>query len=256
VECTPGTAACISKAELRVCDSTGHLQAPPTTCAGACQNGTCVNCIEGTTRCASSGAQQSCKGGSWQAAVDCDLVCIDDACSKNPKTVFVTSKAIMGGAMGGLAGADAFCQMLAASANVSGTYRAWLSDATGSPTTRFSEDGGPYQLVDGTEIAANWMSLTSGVLEHAIDLSELGVKPPLDGLKCNGGDAVWSDTTKQGTLKDPAASCDDWMNTGATTAAFGDPSSTTSWTDRCVDSTGQTAAPLCVAAARLLCFQQ
>ena len=78
-----------------------------------------------------------------------------------PCRVFVTSTEY-GGIIGGLTGADTICQQLAEASNLSGTYKAWLSDSTDSPSTRFVRSTGPYQLVDGTRIAANWTSLTDG----------------------------------------------------------------------------------------------
>jgi hypothetical protein len=48
------------------------------------------------------------------------------------------------GALGGLIGADQQCAALAGAAGLSGTYRAWLSDDTGSPATRFTPSTVPY----------------------------------------------------------------------------------------------------------------
>lgn len=53
------------------------------------------------------------------------------------KTVFVTSQTYTGN-LGGLAGADAQCNLLAKAAGLEGSYLAWLSDATESPSTRFN----------------------------------------------------------------------------------------------------------------------
>ncbi len=51
--------------------------------------------------------------------------------------------------MGGLVGADAACQQRAAVAGLTGTYKAWLADATSSPATRLTHHLGPYQLTTG-----------------------------------------------------------------------------------------------------------
>ena len=82
--------------------------------------------------------------------------------------MFITSKTVTGN-MGGLAGADAICNKLAAIANVPGTYKAWLSDSKQSPNTRLTYASGAYVLLDGTPLANNWADLVDGPLAHAID---------------------------------------------------------------------------------------
>ena len=71
---------------------------------------------------------------------------------------------------------------IANAANLPGTFLAWLSDDTGSPATRFSQDGGPYQLVDGSIVANNWSDLTTGNAQVLIDETETGGVPPACGL--------------------------------------------------------------------------
>ena len=111
------------------------------------------------------------------------------------KTVFVTT-ATFDGNLGGLAGADEKCQAAADASSIvpSGTYRAWLSDSTGSPSTRFQRSTGPYVLPDGTIIAAHgYADLTNGTLNAPIDQTETGgpTSPP--------GTTVWSNTASAGT---------------------------------------------------------
>ena len=89
------------------------------------------------------------------------------------KNVFVTSQS-HNGDFGGLTGADAFCQNLALTAGLSGTYKAWLSDTTGSPATRFAPASVPYRLIDGTTIANDWNDLTDGTIQTPINLDEYG----------------------------------------------------------------------------------
>lgn len=103
---------------------------------------------------------------------------IDDGCEAPvtaPKTVFVTST-LHDGSLGGLAGADAVCQGLAAGAGLEGTYKAWLSDSASSPSNRFNKSSLPYQLVDGTTIALDWDDLTDAALLNAISLDEYGAE--------------------------------------------------------------------------------
>ena len=80
-----------------------------------------------------------------------------------PCRVFLSS-ATYDGNLGGLSGADAKCQGLATAAGLPGIYKAWLSDGTSAPSTRFVPSSGPYQLVTGTPIAANFTDLTDGTL--------------------------------------------------------------------------------------------
>src|SRR4051812_26024409 len=77
------------------------------------------------------------------------------ACGSGSSCVFVSS-ALYSGALGGLSGADSKCQGLAAAAGLPGAYKAWLADTTGAPISRFVHSTGPYRLVNGTTIAANW----------------------------------------------------------------------------------------------------
>ena len=69
-----------------------------------------------------------------------DQQCIGGTC-RSPKRAFVTST-LQTGAMGGLNGADGICQMRANGAGFSGTYRAWLSDATTDAYCRMHNLGG------------------------------------------------------------------------------------------------------------------
>ncbi|MDQ3265142.1 MAG: hypothetical protein M3Y59_16040 [Myxococcota bacterium] len=58
---------------------------------------------------------------------------------------FITSTTVAPGAVGGLAGADAFCQSRAAAAGLPGTFRAWVSS-----------DVGPVHAVDRLGTAEGW----------------------------------------------------------------------------------------------------
>jgi hypothetical protein len=107
----------------------------------------------------------------------------DDPCPDDPtdtcnlvsgKRVFATANRY-DGAFGGVFGADAVCQSDAAAAGLSGTYRAWISDASSGPANRFVRSNSePYVLVDGTVVANNWADLTDGTIQAPIDLDEYG----------------------------------------------------------------------------------
>ncbi len=261
-ECTPGTTQCDTGTTEQICTSNGIWSASML-CAGACTNGTCptVTCIDGDTRCtADQTTQQTCVNGAWATATGCEYVCVGKACAMNLKRVFVTSMVFNGGSLGGLSGADAICQSLAQSAGLAGpglmvTFRAWLSDSTGSPATRFSRNGGPYELVDGTEIAHNWTELTQQGLINGITATELGTRPlGMSTSEC-GPFSVWTDTKNDGTLNDARFSCDDWSNLMGMGAALGVAGGNLGWTDECTESSPTTTAP-CAQLAALYCFEQ
>ena len=176
----------------------------------------------------------------------------DDDCSDTcelSRRVFVTSEAYKGdlapaiGDYQGLALADAHCQALADNAMLSGNFLAWFSDETGSPSTRFDTTfTGAYKLVDGASIVVNgWTGLTSGLLEHAINLDETG--------SASMGDSVWSNTKINGTIADADTDCFDWSSIKyADKGRVGDSSALdASWSD--------TSTASCDVFFRLYCFE-
>jgi cysteine-rich repeat protein len=177
--------------------------------------------------------------------------CLNTCTVPVTKFVFVTSTLFTGN-LGGLNGADAKCQARAVAANVPGTFRAWLSDDTGSPSTRMSKLGGPYKLVNGTTVALNWADLTDGNLLAAINLTEFGLAPPMPTFCGPNNTPVWTNTTITGTQQISGQSCGNWLgvdsqiNWGLASATNG------SWTYWCSGSpgfcTGNYSAPLyCIA---------
>lgn len=176
--------------------------------------------------------------------------CVDAGPTFGPKAVFVTSQTFTAD-LGGLAGADAKCQALATAAGLTGTFRAWLSDGDGSPSTRFSRTGQPYRLVDGSVVADDWTALTSGVLRHAIDRTETGGPPPDSTGFCGSEpNLVWTDTNADGTLGSVAASCGGWTDVLSASVAAGSANKQDlAWTGHCF-------GPGCGGRAALYCFEQ
>ncbi len=122
----------------------------------------------------------------------------------NEKTVFATS-ASFNGNLGGLTGADAICQAEAddpASIVPAGTYLAWLSDGTDSPSTRFTKTAHPYLLPDGTKIGEDFFDLTDGSILHALDIGPTG--------KSLGLTYYWTGTNADGTAAQYFQTCDGW----------------------------------------------
>ena len=138
---------------------------------------------------------------------------------------------------------------MATAAGLPGTYKAWLSDSTSSPSSRFVPSTGPYRLVNGTTIAANWTDLTDGTLAAPINVTETGG---------GTGDVtyVWTNTDPDGTARNVPSDaskghCTNW-STNSSPASDGIGGSagsrTTSWTALVI-------AP-CDYRYHLYCFQQ
>lgn len=109
------------------------------------------------------------------------------------RRVFVSSSTLTGN-LGGYSGADATCQTLANAAGLGGAWMAWISDSSSSPSARFNQASYEYALLDGTIVASDWASLTSGTLAHGIDQDEHG--QPVDA----GTTEVWTATATDGGL--------------------------------------------------------
>lgn len=111
-------------------------------------------------------------------------------CSATTKTVFVTSQKLQGD-FAGVLNADQFCQSAANFAGLPGIYMAWLSDGNLRPASRFVASEYPYTLVDGSVVADDLIDLVDGVLDHAINVDELGLTAPektyaWTGVKADG----------------------------------------------------------------------
>jgi hypothetical protein len=201
--------------------------------------------------------------------VDCDgnatngCECPADSCltaqKQCAKRVFVTSTTYPGN-LGGLAGADAKCQARAVAANLPGTYKVWLSDATGSPSTRFTKPTIPYRLVDGTLIANNYTDLTDGTPVLGVIKTESGGAAPrttfcgpevpnviLDKIM------VWTSTSTTGTLQAGQGTCTNWTETTAGMGAqWAQPNTAAGLTTQCSGGACNGGPYL----APIFCFQQ
>ena len=173
-----------------VCTGMPVVCPPPT---NECQTDTCnpatgsCNKLNGTP----------CSGGN----ICCNGTCWDGCCGSDGSPascrVFVTST-VYNGNLGGLDGAAAKCQARAAAGNqpggtVPGTYQAWLSDSTGSPSTRFRRSAQPYQMPNGTAIASSYADLVAGP----------GIDSALDQTEFHGQvaavESAWTNTRHDGT---------------------------------------------------------
>jgi IPT/TIG domain len=157
----------------------------------------------------------------------------------NGDRVIFLSSTTTNGDLGGLAGADAFCQSLASAALLPGVFQAWLSSSTDSPTTRLRQDLGPYTNTNGDLVANDWTDLTDGSLTNAIGYDELGAFTDLP---------VWTNTTLAGGPASTTNTCGDWSTSDSTPfAIFGNSGATgPNWTN---GNTNQ----FCSAQLRLYC---
>jgi len=177
--------------------------------------------------------------------VGADITNVNVSCATR-KRVFVTSQLYTGN-FGGLAGADARCQERADAAGLGGTYMAWLSDNTGSPSTRFTRSSVPYVLVDGTVVADNWTDLTDGTIDAPINRTELNGAPPNGDMTCTSV-SVWTNTRTDGTQWNPGNSCNNWTGTGSALWGYFTLASA-EWTTACQGG-------ICTWREPIYCFQQ
>src|SRR5690606_579583 len=139
----------------------------------------------------------------------CDL-----GCQRAARLVFITGAAFQAD-LGGLDGADLNCQLAAKDAGLDGwlSYRAWLSDDTGSPLTRFDHgpdtSGVPYVLLSGLRVADDFDHLIAEGPLRGIDVTETGeLLPPQR--------PVWTNTSFTGAAHDPDAHCQRWSSSAPT----------------------------------------
>jgi hypothetical protein len=130
------------------------------------------------------------------------------------KIVFASSSTHTGN-LGGVAGADGICQILAESAGLSGTFKAWISDDTSEPASSFVPSNDPYVLVDGTRVADDWNDFTDGTLIRPINKDEVGTDT--DGW-------IWTNTNIFGQMYKVGGIPHDcsgwWSNQGDATVGF------------------------------------
>lgn len=150
------------------------------------------------------------------------------------RLMFTTSAPYEGGKLGGLAGADAICQAHAAQAHRTGVFQAWLSDSTGSPSTRMIRGTGDYVLVDGTVVAHGWDDLVDGQLEHIVNLDETGAAHGAgQSVHCAEGISAWTGTDFDGRFDPFDYSCGHWDNPNSYGLIGDTTEKSRSWTSSC-----------------------
>lgn len=248
--CTGSSAACPSDA---VVGTGAEVTCRPS--AGACDftetcDGSGVDCPAdefaddqtacGTYQCTGSAA--ACPTFcSSHAECATGAMCVSNACVFG-RWAFTTSVGNNGN-IGGLAGADAFCQGLADMAGLPGTYRVWLSDSTGSPSTRFTRSTIPWVMPSGSNggiiLADSWGDLTDGTIDARFVWTETGVEV--------SNNIPFTNTTGAGEHWN-GNDCSDWTST-AGNGAYGN----TGGTDVTWTQSGTGGA--CTVVHRYYCFQ-
>ncbi len=195
---------------------------------------------------------EACDDGNGEDLDGCNNMCAP------PRWVFITSGngPNNNGNLGGVAGADGYCQGLAVAAKLPGTYKAWLTgaDAGSAPAQRFGSTGftGWYLLSTKppTPVARGWADLTSpnedvlgNYLQSAIYVDEKG--------NLLGDANVWTNTQVDGTQKDPVNHCTSWSTDSGDSNGLvgrGKPA--------VIDATWTNNKQIdCASGARLYCFQ-
>lgn len=155
-----------------------------------------------------------------------------------PLKAFVSSETPTGN-LGGVAGADALCNKLAAAAKLPGTYRAWISTAQVDAIDRIT-GAGPWVRVDGKIVAQSKAQLATGTLDNPLDKDDKGQTPP------GAEDRVWTATGPNGKFVG-GSDCGAW--TGAGSGHVGEAEhSGSKWTSLEDES--------CTEVNRIYCFQQ
>jgi hypothetical protein len=180
--------------------------------------GACVDTANDSANC----------GGCGKA---CDSnVCVYSQCAKRIFVTSTTTNADFRTSGDGLTEGSAICMARALAANLSGTYKAWLSAYLGSGNWLHARDyvthaAVPYVRLDKKVVAANFTGLTSGTLTNPISVDEIGA--PVVGTNV----PVWTNTKANGTGDDGLAGCNRWNGTtGAAAVGWADKTNT-AWTD-------------------------
>jgi hypothetical protein len=168
----------------------------------------------------------------------------------SPSRVFVTRQTFTGDFAAAVNGAVSFgdttCQDIAASRQLGGTWKVWLTDSTTTPSMHLRQSACPYTLLDGTPVAASFAALyqASAVapLLGPIDMAEDGT--------VMGASGVWTGTPVAASSSCPVASCTcgDWASQG-TNGGLGSTASTD-------DTWSLSSDEPCTTMGRLYCFEQ
>ena len=174
--------------------------------------GTGTDTTQGDTggESSSGGPAPVCGDGEVEGEEECDdgNAIEGDGCLSNCTRewfVFVTSDPGTQGDFGGVIGADYECRHRATTLFLPNgeRYKAWISTSEVQPKDRLYHARGPYKLVNGLRVAANWDALVSGSLENPINVTELGETSET---------LVFTGTLPDGSRVPTSTHCDDWTD--------------------------------------------
>ena len=119
--------------------------------------------------------------------------------------VFLTSDPATQGDFGGVVKADYHCRHRATLLFLPNgeRYKAWISTSEVQPVDRLYHARGPYKLINGVRVAANWEALVAGPLENPINVTELSETS--EGLVVSG-------TLPSGERVPNSTHCNDWTS--------------------------------------------
>lgn len=163
---------------------------PPTP---SCSNGV-KDVGEADVDCGASCPNKCANSQTCGAPADCSSsYCSANKCTATAPTglVFVTSN-VYPANFGGLAGADAACQTAATGAGMTGTFKAFLSDATQAPAMRMTRRG-QYRLPNGVIVALSPEEFFGFAHRVGIDVDETATQLASSAL-------VWTGTNGPGTV--------------------------------------------------------
>jgi hypothetical protein len=143
-----------------------------------------------------------------------------------PMTFFVSSAKSTTGNLGGLRGADALCQQLAATAGGAGhTWRAYMSverdPDSGQPVDARTRIGiGPWRNANGVLIARNLQELHARTGDAALFIDETGrrINGQWPGSPAPVEHDILTGSNADGTLI-PGKTCNDWTSASASISA-------------------------------------
>jgi hypothetical protein len=149
-------------ADLTVFLSTDGVVWPPTFSTTIPEDFRCA-----AQRVLLSGEAWAVPNGSY---ADYDYIRLENA---ETKRAFITESS-RAPDFGGISGADAACNADADAAKISGTYRAWIGDDTGSAPARIARAADGYFRTDGTRIADDYDDLVDGTLDAPLNVTARG----------------------------------------------------------------------------------
>jgi len=135
--------------------------------------------------------------------IRCELGCEDNACARDlSNAIFVTSRYTRGD-LGGIGGADDFCQESADDAELGGPWIAMLSNSSLDLRDRLEdyEAEGPFRTMNGEVIAEDIDGLFDGNIDVPVGYDEMGMER---------NTRIWTGTNINGTSSEH--NCNDWTS--------------------------------------------